>query len=74
MKQSEVSGIPSESLKANNIRGKLTGYRLKENIVNTNCFQSVVVVVTCVSFVVAAVSHGKSSSAGRVQLKRDGTR
>jgi len=67
MKQSEVSGVPSENSKTNNIRGKWTGFRIKESIVNTNSFQSVVV-MTCVSFIVApstaAVSHGKSSSAG----------
>ena len=68
MKQSEVSGVPGENSKINNIRGKWTGFRIKGSIVNTNCFQSVVVVMTCVSFIVlpstAAVSHGKSSSAG----------
>lgn len=67
MTQSEVSGVPSENSKTNNIRGKWTGFRIKERIVKTKCFQSVVV-MTCVSFIfapsTAAVSHGKSSSAG----------
>jgi hypothetical protein len=52
MKQSEVSGVPSEISKTNNIRGKWTGFRIKESIVNTNCFQAVVVMTTCVFFIV----------------------
>jgi hypothetical protein len=67
MKQSEVSGVPSEN-STNNIRGKWTGFRIKESNVNTNSFESVVVMMTCVSFIVApstaAASRGKSSSAG----------
>jgi len=45
MKQSEVCGVPSENLKTNNVRGKWTGFRIKESIVNTDCFQSVVVMM-----------------------------
>jgi hypothetical protein len=66
MKQSEVCGVPSENSKTNNIRGKWTGFGIKESIVNIDCFQ--LVAVMFVSLIVApssaAVSHGKSSSAG----------
>jgi len=67
MKHSEVCGAASENSKTNNIRGKWTGFGVKESIVNADCFQSVAV-MKFVSFIVApstaAVSHGKSSSAG----------